>query len=1745
MALAFTACDEGTPPPVEPPPPPTPVGTISGTVTVEGTAASGITATLSSGATTTTGSGGSFAFSGVEAGTYTVTISGFPEDATFAQVTQSATIATDGQNVQLNFAGEYIRSSAVVGNVVAADAMMSGGDGQPETLAGVTVTLGGEHAMGETMETDETGGFAFTGLRAGTYTVTISDFPEDVSFETVMVEVDVGLGEVGDADFTGHFIRTSAVAGQVIIEGEGLAGITVTLSGGPSDESFTMMTDADGMYRFDELRPGDYTVSIADFDPRDYEFAATSQDVSVDLDETGTVSFTGVLLRTSGISGRVSVEGMGLEGIAVTLSGAADDTTMTDAGGQYAFAGLAAGDYTVSIAVESDAYVFDAMSTDRTVGDDESAIVNFEGAHATTASVSGMLFIDELDNNDMHDEGEYPLAHAGIPVALVGPGVNDQRLSATGPDGSFMFSGLRAGSYQLVVPIDATVAAALAAADVAYGGPGTGYAFALGVGEARTQAVPFDITHTRVTFSVALKHGDDGGPALEGAAVDLYSDAAGETMVGSGETGADGSAMIRVDRDDTSGNMVYAQVSVADYHVAAEGMQAVTWNPQSNMHAASNEADIVNLNVELNVTGTTVETAHGGGVELGGWAIEVMSGDEAAEGAPEALGDDGTASFTSAVMYADLPATFTFAVAEEQDDDLDNGEMIAAEAVEHEHDGLSLAGAQDVAIEASFATQTLMVYVYHEKDQVEGYTGTALGDDEMMSGVLDVEVRQAGSGTRTRAISSEDWDAAENTSDSAGVYTFAHLPSGLDVIVTANAAGENVIIHGSDQLATYEDFDDNGIPNTSSVFGEQGGYHHTVELCPMQVAGRGCASFGFIRTYTVNGQAWKNVREMDSDDGFKAEDTVVKDAGITVSMTPVADKNLEGEAAEGEDKLDFGSMVDGAYSVGVPDGWMATAGMDGDELSEEFLLASTLTGDGHLNIDVTPTTGFLYGIVENQDGVPAEGVTVSVNGVDASDPTDEFGRYVVEGFSKPKAGRPAIEVKLSGAGYASKTYSSATDSHKVPDFAANSPAEYDMTVTGSGSAATFTGTVTAAGGGALSGVEITVDGSDLLNPNAKSKNSKTDDIYKTGADGTYEVMVEANGADVTLSASMDGMSFQPGEYTQQARAGSFPGPNFTGFEYATILGRVTVDGNPQANVKVEASQGEGDDRVVVKSDVTNSAGAFSIRVPYGSYTVTAVSEGYDYTYPGNVSTPLTINLRPGEDYPFNIAAAIVEGGRPPRITTTSFSYEEKTGSKIGDMKAVDDDDSKAKFAWSGSNNNLHVTGDGELRWVGSAPSHDDKVAANNKKTLDVTVTSSGTNVGSGDNETTAEVTVTVTASDNVVVTLKLDPASISEAGGTSTVTATLEDPAPSEFYVTVSATDSRNYGETQDAEVEFSSNKTLTIREGETSSSGPSVTITAINNDNVYNAGTEANGYKRAVTVSGTMSPTIANMEVKSAKLLIEDDDLAYGRIVLELDETSIDESGDDDATTVAAKLVGGTTFPTDLHVVISVSDGASVSTTVEDATLFIEAGKRASAASAGVGVASVTITADDDADAVNTVVTVTGTATMDDGPDTDTDRDALATADQPDGVYLTVTDDDAAPGMPAGLTVVGNPSATSFTLTWKAPSNKGKVDGVTPGDTDDNGSIDGDEIADVTYQYRYIRSALLSVAVDSDWAPGATGGGWTAAALDATTGNFEVTSISPDLNEEGYTVQVRTVHGTDPADLKSRVATVTFTVPS
>ncbi|MDE2985685.1 MAG: carboxypeptidase regulatory-like domain-containing protein, partial [Gemmatimonadota bacterium] len=584
MLLALPiACGD----PVDPPPP---TGSIDGLVSVEGQGVDGVSVTLSNGATAITANGGMYRFDGVEAGAYTVTISNYPDDATFDQTSSAATIATDGENVTVNFPGSWIRTSAIMGAVTV----------ENEGLGGVTVKLSGM-SNSETL-TDANGQYAFTGLRAGNYTVEISGFDEDdvafgstastamiavgeskvVPFEgtylrtsgvtgqvtvgnnpladvTVSLQgrgeereattngagqftfselrsgdysvgitnpdpdlygfdvtsqtVTVAHGETASVPFEGIYLRTASIMGTVTVEGTGLGEVTVTLqgegeeketttnaagqfsfpelhagdysvgitnpdpdlygfdvttatvtvplqetatvpfkgimlrtaaiagtvtveghaisatvtvTGGPKDEEHETTTNDAGYYIVDELHAGDYAVAISDFDQNEYEFEATTQSVSVGLRKTATVAFQGELLRTAGISGRVSVEGMGLDEITVTLSGDADATMMTADGGQYAFTGLAEGDYTVAIeGWDEDAYEFEMSSADLAVAQDEAVVQNFEGMHTRTASVSGMLFLDELDGDGMYTEGEPAFAQAGVPLLLQGPGVND------------------------------------------------------------------------------------------------------------------------------------------------------------------------------------------------------------------------------------------------------------------------------------------------------------------------------------------------------------------------------------------------------------------------------------------------------------------------------------------------------------------------------------------------------------------------------------------------------------------------------------------------------------------------------------------------------------------------------------------------------------------------------------------------------------------------------------------------------------------------------------------------------------------------------------------------------------------------------------------------------------------------------------------------------------------------------------------------------------------------------------------------------------------------------------------------------------------------------------------------------------------------------------------------------------------------------------------------------------------------
>ena len=418
LLVPLAACDEGTPP--------VPVGTIDGQVSIEGQGVDGVTVTMSTGATTTTASGGRFSFASVDGGTYTVTISNYPADASFTSTSQPVTISTDGQAATVTFSGTYIRTASIIGSVTV----------EGTGLSGVTVRISG--MADQATQTDASGQYTFTQLRAGTYEVEVSDFDADVGFSSASQSVTVSVGETEAVTFDGTYVRTAGIVGRVAIGGSGgLAGVTVSLSG---IETGTTTTDAAGQYAFAELRAGSYTIGISGYDAEEYGFEEISKSVDLVLGEMNTVSFDGIRLRTAGITGKVSVGGVGMPGVTVELTGAAQATATTDAEGDYAFSELAAGEYTVMISGYNAAdYEFAPTSKSVSLVVDQMSSLDFDGVRLRTAGISGQVRVGGA-------------GMAGVMVELTLKGAAEAMATATtNAEGRYAFSELAAGEYTVAI----------------------------------------------------------------------------------------------------------------------------------------------------------------------------------------------------------------------------------------------------------------------------------------------------------------------------------------------------------------------------------------------------------------------------------------------------------------------------------------------------------------------------------------------------------------------------------------------------------------------------------------------------------------------------------------------------------------------------------------------------------------------------------------------------------------------------------------------------------------------------------------------------------------------------------------------------------------------------------------------------------------------------------------------------------------------------------------------------------------------------------------------------------------------------------------------------------------------------------------------------------------------------------------------------------------------------------------------
>jgi hypothetical protein len=197
-----------------------------------------VTLTLSgTGSGTVTSDGlGNFVFSGIADGSYTVT----PSKSGYTFTPASAPVTVAGANVSgINFTAAPIVISGTIG---------VGADG-----VAVTVTLSGSSSASTT--TNSSGGFTFSGVANGSYTVTPTKtgFTFTPSSRSVVMN---GASATG-LDFTATATPTWKISGTISPSSISSGG-TVTLSGAASA---TTTVDATGTYSFAGLINGAYTVT--------------------------------------------------------------------------------------------------------------------------------------------------------------------------------------------------------------------------------------------------------------------------------------------------------------------------------------------------------------------------------------------------------------------------------------------------------------------------------------------------------------------------------------------------------------------------------------------------------------------------------------------------------------------------------------------------------------------------------------------------------------------------------------------------------------------------------------------------------------------------------------------------------------------------------------------------------------------------------------------------------------------------------------------------------------------------------------------------------------------------------------------------------------------------------------------------------------------------------------------------------------------------------------------------------------------------------------------------------------------------------------------------------------------------------------------------------------------------------------------------------------------------------------------
>jgi len=490
--------------------------------------------------TTTTDADGTYNFADLVPGTYTVsetqpTAYFDGNDAvgssggTLGADQVSGITLTSGTNATAYNFGELLPAS--ISGYVYVDANNDGIKDSTDTpIAGVSVQLTGTDDLGNSVNTTAItaadGSYSFTALRPGTYALaetqpaTYFDGKDTAGSLGGNVSNDAIANIIlkpGDASINNNFgeLLPASISGTVFSDannngiqnsGEiGIAGVTITLSG--TDDLgnapyLTAITDVNGNYSFNALRPGNYTVSETQpngyLDGKDSAGnsggTASNDSVSAIILTSGTnatnVNF-GELLPASlgnrlwvdangdgiqndgatGIAGRtVTLLSGGADGLLSTTGDNTSTTTTTGADGIYGFANLTPGEYRVLFGDKPTGTVFtsadvgpdDAVDSDAD-GSGLTGVINLVAGQTNNTVDAGVYtpvsigdFVwEDLNANGFQDGTEVGLG--GVTVYLTD--ANGNRVltdgnpisTTTNGTGAYSFSGLKPGSYGIEV----------------------------------------------------------------------------------------------------------------------------------------------------------------------------------------------------------------------------------------------------------------------------------------------------------------------------------------------------------------------------------------------------------------------------------------------------------------------------------------------------------------------------------------------------------------------------------------------------------------------------------------------------------------------------------------------------------------------------------------------------------------------------------------------------------------------------------------------------------------------------------------------------------------------------------------------------------------------------------------------------------------------------------------------------------------------------------------------------------------------------------------------------------------------------------------------------------------------------------------------------------------------------------------------------------------------------------------------